>query len=220
MCFGFKMKLPNYTGPYISDGKIQESVVFGTTVPNDALDTLSRLHDTAYATYKDYAHRRAADIIYYREAKRLEGLFPELAGISVLVGNQVGSAVTNLVDGALSGPIGFMIGATKNIYNLADFTMNKDKYIKDVLDLYSKDPVDFSQIIGKRPAEYNPYISDPIIDVDNADKDIFDDGSTLYNLSVPYTEDGVFTGAAETAGVRLNNYQPFSLGRKTRRRRK
>ncbi len=52
---------PNYTGPYISNGKLQESVPFGDKTPKDELDALSRLHDSAYAKWDDRLHRSVAD---------------------------------------------------------------------------------------------------------------------------------------------------------------
>lgn len=132
--------LPNYTGPYISDGKFQESVLFGDAEPKDKLDALSRLHDTAYAKYKDYGHRQAADKIYNEAAKKLVGQFPSLAGNLVLYGNQAGRAASNLASGLAYGPLGFIYGAVENMVDLNDIMINGDKYAKDINDLYETDP--------------------------------------------------------------------------------
>lgn len=216
------MKIPNYTGPYISDGKFQESVEFGETVPQDALDYLSRLHDTAYAHYKDYAHRRAADIIYYQEAKKLEGAFPQLAGLAVLVGNQVGSSVVNLVDGMAAGPLGFLYGAVKNMYNLGDFAMNEKQYLQDIRDLYAKDPIDLSSKIAKVKNDvYDPFSGGFPIDVGPEDIDTTGlEANQLYNTNdsvyQPYDNNGKIL---DDEGFRIREVVPFSLGRSRRRRR-
>ncbi len=92
-----------YTGPYWSDGSIQESVEWGGKTPQSELDWLSRQHDSAYAHYKDSRHREAADLIYMEEAKKLAGRFPELAGNLVGYGNYAGrQAIKLLSDAALS----------------------------------------------------------------------------------------------------------------------
>lgn len=130
----------NYTGPYLSDGKFQNSVYFGDAEPKSKLDALSRLHDTAYATFADYGHRTAADSIYNEEAKKLESIFPQLAGAAVLYGNKVMGSFSNLTSNAALGPLGVLIGAVKNMYNLNDYVLNEERYRRDVLDLYAKDP--------------------------------------------------------------------------------
>nr|UHS72008.1 MAG: hypothetical protein 2 [Luteoviridae sp.] len=79
-----------YTGPYWSNGNIQESVEWGDKDPKSQLDWLSRQHDSAYAHYKDTRHREAADLVYMREAKKLAAAFPELAGNLVGYGNYTG----------------------------------------------------------------------------------------------------------------------------------
>lgn len=140
--------LPNYTGPYISDGKFQTSVEFGTTKPKDELDSLSRLHDSAYAKFSDYGHRAAADAIYNGEATKLKGLFPEIAKNVVLYGNQVGRSASELIKGASYGPLGFLYGAVNNMYNLNDYMLNNSKYKKEVLDYYKNDPVVFPRVTG------------------------------------------------------------------------
>ena len=63
------MELPNYTGPYRSDGAWQPSVPFGKSKPKNRLDRLSRMHDTAYYFFKDDpAWLAAADYLYARDA--------------------------------------------------------------------------------------------------------------------------------------------------------
>lgn len=85
-----------YTGPYWSNGQIQESVEWGDKDPKSQLDWLSRQHDSAYAHFKDSKHREAADLLYMREAKKLAGRFPELAGNLVGYGNYTGRQIAKL----------------------------------------------------------------------------------------------------------------------------
>lgn len=137
--------VPNYTGPFISNGGFQTSVEFGDRVPKDALDALSRLHDSAYAKYSDRAHRMAADAIYAEEAAKLEGMFPAAAGFAVRYGNQTKDSLMNIVgktkDYAYLGPLaGLVIGAVDNGYTLYDYMLNSDEYKNDVLKYYATDP--------------------------------------------------------------------------------
>ncbi len=140
----------NYTGPYWSDGKLQESVEFGTEDPKSELDYLSRLHDTAYAHYKDDAHREAADEIYERDAKRLVGRFPHLAGDLVLHGNRTSRAAKRLAGDvgkfSMLGPMGALLGAAKfQIGNMiTSHKMIKGTHLAkekaDIQALYDRDP--------------------------------------------------------------------------------
>lgn len=136
--------LPNYTGPYISDGKFQSSVMFGSTKPKDELDALSRLHDTAYAYYEDRAHREAADRIYSDAAKKLRGKFPELAADIVNYGNYTGRQAGQLASDVLTytpiaGVVKFAGTNLLNMYRMINGTYLK-KEIADVKSLYSRDP--------------------------------------------------------------------------------
>jgi len=82
----------NYTGPYLSDGKFQESVAFGQTEPNSMLDAFSRDHDTMYALNEDESNRGFADYVYADRAFKLGGFVPRLAGLLVLGnGNRIDS---------------------------------------------------------------------------------------------------------------------------------
>lgn len=142
--------LGNYTGPYWSDGKIQESVEFGESEAKNALDELSRLHDTAYAHYKDEKHRAAADEIYYEEAKKLTGKFPQLAAAFVKYGNytmrEASSLVSDVGKFSYLGPLGMLAGliyhAGGNIVKSQEMIdgvyLKKEK--QDVFNLYSTDP--------------------------------------------------------------------------------
>lgn len=116
----------NYTGPYRSDGQWQASVPFGKSNPQSKLDALSRLHDTAYATYSDYGHRTAADSLYKKESDKLVGLFPKLAGHAVVYGNKIAQA-------ASTDPF-------TNALNLYDYMLNEKKYKKEIQALYATDP--------------------------------------------------------------------------------
>jgi hypothetical protein len=138
-----------YTGPYWSNGEIQQSVEWGEKDPTSQLDWLSRQHDSAYAHFKDRAHREAADLLYMREAKKLAGRFPELAGNLVGYGNYAGRQVGKLVSDIgistkLTGnPI---LGAVKFTYdNISDSvkringTYLKNE-IKDIQAFHATDP--------------------------------------------------------------------------------
>lgn len=78
-----------YTGPGVSNGKFQNSVEFGDRTPLDTLDFYSRMHDSAYAKYKDKWHRRAADQLYYDQAMKLRQAFPWVAANAVWHGNKL-----------------------------------------------------------------------------------------------------------------------------------
>jgi len=89
----------NYTGPYLSDGKIQPSVAFGKTEPRSELDAISRDHDTSYALFNDRANRRFADYVYWQRSRKLPGFFPKLAGAIVYYGNSFADAVSDTLSG-------------------------------------------------------------------------------------------------------------------------
>jgi len=84
----------NYTGPWLSDGKIQESVANGKSKPKSKLDALSRKHDTAYAVYKDRKHRYQADLAFQRGTEQIGGFVPRAAGYAVRYLNQFGDGRT------------------------------------------------------------------------------------------------------------------------------
>ncbi len=134
----------NYTGPFWSDGKIQPSVEWGEAETKNALDELSRQHDSAYAHFKDEAHREAADIIYQREAKKLIGRFPHLAGELVLHGNRTYRGGSELLaDTKFLGPVlGAAYWQVKNM--VKSHKMMTGTYLKnelnDVQQYYSTDP--------------------------------------------------------------------------------
>lgn len=133
----------NYTGPYWSNGKFQESVAFGDTDPQSELDKLSRLHDSAYYQYKDRAHREAADLLYKKDADTLVGRFPELAGSAVQYGNYTQRQASQLADDAAHyGILGPIVFAGRNMYN-ANKMLNGDylsKEKQDILKYYDTDP--------------------------------------------------------------------------------
>jgi hypothetical protein len=155
----------NYTGPYVSDGKFQSSVEFGKAEVKSRLDAMSRLHDSAYAHFKDKQHLQAADEIYSQSAKKLAGAFPEFARDIVKYGNFTARSAANVFDtpsvllhglGPIGDVLGLTYGAVKNMFSLNDTLINGDKYKDDVRQYYATDP--YSQ--GK----YNPYVkNDPSI---------------------------------------------------------
>ncbi len=188
--------LPNYTGPYISDGIFQTSVEFGSATPKDQLDALSRLHDSAYAKYKDFGHRKAADVIYANEARKLIGLYPELAGLAVKYGNQIIGSASNLLGGYKYGPLGFVAGAIKNGLDLHDYMLNSTKYKNDVSQYYNTDPklsdksfrpdrpgrspVPKEERKNGAPKIHTPAYSEPKLDASNLNSNV----SQIFNAHV------------------------------------
>lgn len=150
----------NYTGPYWSNGKVQPSVEWGDLDPTSELDFLSRQHDSAYAHFKDAAHRTAADRYYNEQAKKLAGQFPQIAGNIVLYGNEAKRSfertATNVGNGSkffgLPGAVaGLVYTAAGNI--VRSNQMLNGTYLKkealDVLNYYKTDP------LGKKQADYS-----------------------------------------------------------------
>jgi hypothetical protein len=130
---GFKA---NYTGPNVSDGKLQASVAFGDAFPVDQWDAFSRLHDSAFAHFTDYGHRTAANSIYNDWMKQNPSVSKDIAGWLVLYGNQIGSSLGNLGFNMTS----MIVGGVKNGLNLADYAMNERRYKQEVLDYFKTDP--------------------------------------------------------------------------------
>lgn len=143
-----------YTGPYWSDGKIQESVEWGDRTPQSELDWLSRQHDSAYAHFKDSRHREAADLLYMREAKKLVGQFPELAGNLVGYGNYTGRQLgkllsdvglsTKLTGNPLLGVVKYGLGGIKDNFQRVNGTYLKNE-LRDVNQFYGTDPLKLSR---------------------------------------------------------------------------
>jgi hypothetical protein len=140
--------MDQYTGPYISDGKLQESVEFGMSKPDDIVDRASRLHDTAYAHFSDTEHRMAADAIYYETLRNVPGLKAAAARSAVMQGNQVLRGIRDAMQLAplmTFGVPGMLAGLAywegKNILSAQDMIDNGRKYKRDVLELYMRDPL-------------------------------------------------------------------------------
>jgi hypothetical protein len=138
-----------YTGPYWSNGKIQESVEWGDQDPKSQLDWLSRQHDSAYAHFKDAKHREAADLLYMKEAKKLAGKYPELAGNLVGYGNYTGrqfaklgqdvALSTKLTGNPLLGVVKYGIGGIQDSYKRINGTYLKNE-LSDIEGFYKTDP--------------------------------------------------------------------------------
>ncbi len=133
--------LPNYTGPYISNGQFQESVEFGDVEPKDYLDALSRLHDSIYAKWDDRLHRSVGDIMYTQAAQKLEGLFPQLAGGLVSYGNQTINSFNTIKDAITNyGPFGLIIGGLKNLWDMNQLVTREEEIRKEILEYLETDP--------------------------------------------------------------------------------
>ncbi len=79
----------NYTGPYISGGKFQKSVPFGSAKPLSVMDAVSRLHDSAYHRFRGSVdHLVAADALYAHVLSKLKVPYSSIVGRLVNRGNQ------------------------------------------------------------------------------------------------------------------------------------
>lgn len=159
----------NYTGPYWSNGKVQTSVEFGEEIPLSQLDKLSRLHDSAYAKYRDREHREAADILYNRAAQQLAENFPQIAGSIVLYGNYANRQSQRLADNLIHyGPLGALWFAAQNIAD-SNRMLNGtylSKETQEVEDYYRTDP-------KSGQVQYDPYATGKIKSFDEQVHDEF-----------------------------------------------
>ncbi len=140
--------MENYIGPYWSNGQWQESVEFGDKTPQSEVDAAARLHDSAYAHFKDEAHRTAADEIFSQTLKKLRGKNSQLADVP-LYGNYLKNRLVDLGNdfstgmraGGIIGGLGALVyNGVKGIVRSNDLIHNGAKYRKDVLDYYATDP--------------------------------------------------------------------------------
>jgi hypothetical protein len=147
--------MENYIGPYWSDGKWQESVEFGTAPTLSDVDAASRLHDSAYARFKDAQHRTAADEIYSATLKKLGGPKSGLADVP-LYGNFVKNRVSNIgsdfvtgvrTAGLLGGLGSLVYNGVKGVVTNYDLITNGAKYRDEVMAYYDTDPM------KRRPVE-------------------------------------------------------------------
>lgn len=138
-----------YTGPWVSNGKFQESVAFGDQAPLGALDSFSRLHDTAYALYEPGIMRKAADSVYHDRVSNLPGKLPSIAGDAVLYGNagmhslgNITSAVTTgFKYGSLPGAfLGLVYGGVENMFDLNTYLTHGSQAKKDIIAMELTDP--------------------------------------------------------------------------------
>jgi hypothetical protein len=142
--------MDNYTGPYWSDGKLQQSVEFGSSLPTSDLDRASRLHDSAYAKFKDERHRIAADSIYSDTLRTVDSASARLIRGLPVYGNytknrayEYGEALASgMKFGGLPGAVGSLaVASIKNLFLQHDLLINMDKYKREVRDYYATDPL-------------------------------------------------------------------------------
>lgn len=166
--------MDNYTGPYWSDGKLQESVAFGSSKPLSDLDRASRLHDSAYARFKDERHRLAADSIYQESLRRIDGTTAKLLAGVPLYGNYTKNRVvgygeamaSGLKFGGLPGAFGgLLVHGVKSMYQLHDQMLNGEKYKRAVREYYATDPLkethqsyetELNQVHNNAPVSHGP----------------------------------------------------------------
>jgi len=151
--------MDNYTGPGWSDGRVQWSRKFGASKPKDYLDSQSRLHDTAYAHFKDNAHRRAADVIYERNLRHEGGIGGAISALP-LYGNyaltRAQDIATNvgggLVKGGAIGAVGGLVRSGINyVGDMNDWLQNREKYVREVEELYRQDPMYGNMVYYPKP---------------------------------------------------------------------
>lgn len=159
--------MENYTGPYWSDGKWQESVEFGETPALSGVDAASRLHDSAYAHYTDEAHRTAADEIYSATLKKLKEPNSYLADVP-LYGNYVKNRAMEMAGdfangwkyGGIAGGLGSLIyNGIKGIVRSNDLIQNGKKYRDEVLAYYDTDPI--KPIVSEKQEKQHITVSIP-----------------------------------------------------------
>jgi len=78
----------NYCGMYWSDGRVQPSVLNGSSQPVSALDTQCQLHDSAYARAISNTELDVADTNFYNNTNKL-GFRGKLYGNLVYYGNKI-----------------------------------------------------------------------------------------------------------------------------------
>ncbi len=145
--------VPNYTGPYISNGEFQSSVEFGNVAPKDELDAYSRLHDSAYAKFSDRLHRTVADEIYYEGTRSIDSQLANLAGNLVMFGNHTMRSAYEITDSIkyLGNPLlGLVVGGVRNAYDLYDYTINRESVRKEIEDYFDSDPYKHYQPVGRK----------------------------------------------------------------------
>lgn len=151
-----------YTGPWISNNKFQSSVAFGDQAPLGALDSFSRLHDTARAVYQPGTMWKASDSLYHDRVSKLPGTIPSLAGDAVLYGNAAMNSAGNIASrmatgfkyGSLPGALaGLVVGGVENMLSLNDYMTHSASAKKKILAMEKTDP--FPQF------QLGPQIVDP-----------------------------------------------------------
>jgi len=161
----------------------------------------------------------AADEYYKNHTKGL-GISGTLAGNAAEYGNQLLRSGSNIISGALTyGPLGALKGALSNMFTLNDYMFNHDKYMKDIVTLYSTDPVKGSYLNRKGNAAI--VISQPPIYHGRPDV------NTAGRTAVAPSQGGipnVGTKDSTGSGNTLVLYDPYhsndSLGRRRWRKRK
>jgi hypothetical protein len=175
---GFKQLVPgalgNYIGPGWSNGELQESVEWGSSDPQDELDLAAYYHDSAYAKYKDAAHREAADRRFMRDTKQLTGDLAVAARNAVLYGNHVKNKTIQMVENMavgkkIAGPIGEVLGlvysGAKNTYEIArGLHGGYERDDKDIDDYYATDPHKRQKMFAPKEA-VNDIPQNKVIDV-------------------------------------------------------
>jgi len=140
--------MDNYIGPMWSDGKWQPSVEFGSSEPLSEVDRESRLHDSAYAHFKEEKYRIAADSIYNDNLRKIVDRKAVLAGVPLYgnyIKNRASDIATNFASGSkFGGPVGalgsLVYSGIKGMALNYDLAANLDRYKREVAAYYRSDP--------------------------------------------------------------------------------
>ncbi len=132
-----------YTGPYWSNGRIQQSVEFGDAFPRTWTGYNSRLHDSAFKHFPDARHRMAADYIYRQSLRLDDTKFGQMVRNMPFIGNNTGFVMRLLTDPkTIPSLVGNVIATHGQEALLLAYVWsgNLDKEIADVLQYYQTDP--------------------------------------------------------------------------------
>jgi hypothetical protein len=169
----------NYVGPNWSDGKEQESVLWGEKPALHALDELARRHDAAYAHYKDEKHREAADMLFAEEAKKLKQKYgskwaedPQIAARMVEYGNHTRRQINSLAKAGTLGPAALPWLIYKSVSNMVDNHKRikgtyLTKEVGDIRRFYETDPKkgQVQQTIATESSKKRPGWTGPTVDL-------------------------------------------------------
>lgn len=96
--YGVPYITEKFTGPYWSDGKLQNSVAYSKEKPTSKLDWKSRQHDYDYAVARTYDDLTKADVNYYNSTRGMS-FVPNVIGTIPLLLNAPKRFADKLING-------------------------------------------------------------------------------------------------------------------------